>query len=171
MLEHLRLLSRYNQWMNEKLYSTAGELARDRGAFFCSVLGTLNHIMVANTIWLQRFSTHPARHPALDEIRGQDKPQALNQILADDFSILTRERQRLDRIIIDCCLQLTISDLDQPLAYRNMKGEAATKNFASLMLHFFNHQTHHRGQASTLLFQQGLDIGVTDLVTLIDSQA
>lgn len=175
MLEHLRLLSRYNQWMNDKLYSTAAqlpadELDRDRGAFFGSLLGTLNHIMVADIIWLQRFSEHPAQHPALDQVRAMPKPQALAQTLLDDFTALSAERRNLDATIIGWCEQLNTSDLEYKLAYRNMKGEAAVKNLASLMLHFFNHQTHHRGQATTLLSQQGLDVGVTDLVTLIASE-
>jgi len=175
MLEHLRLLSRYNQWMNDKLYSTAAqlpadELGRDRGAFFGSLLGTLNHIMVADIIWLQRFSEHPAQHPALDQVRAMPKPQALAQTLLDDFTALSAERRNLDTTIIGWCEQLNTSDLEYKLAYRNMKGEAAVKNLASLMLHFFNHQTHHRGQATTLLSQQGLDVGVTDLVTLIASE-
>lgn len=174
MLEHLRLLSRYNQWMNDKLYNTAAqlptdELAKDRGAFFGSLQGTLNHVMVADIIWLQRFSTHPAQHPALDQIRAMPKPQALAQTLLDDFTALRAERRRLDDTIITWCEQLDTSDLNHKLAYHNMKGEAAVKNFADLMLHFFNHQTHHRGQATTLLSQQGLDVGVTDLVTLITS--
>jgi len=175
MLEHLRLLSRYNQWINDKLYSTAAqlpadELAKDRGAFFGSVLGTLNHIMVADIIWLQRFSEHPSQHPALDQIRAMPKPQTLGQALLNDFSALSEERRKLDSTIISWCEQLDESDLNHKLAYRNMKGEAAVKNFAGLMLHFFNHQTHHRGQAATLLSQQGLDVGVTDLVTLITSE-
>jgi uncharacterized damage-inducible protein DinB len=174
MLEHLRLLSRYNQWMNDKLYNTAAklpidELAKDRGAFFGSLLGTLNHIMVADIIWLQRFSCHPAQHPALDEIRSMQKPQALAQTLLDDFAALSAERQRLDATIISWCGQLDAPDLNHKLAYHNMKGEAAVKNFGSLMLHFFNHQTHHRGQATTLLSQQGLDVGATDLLALIES--
>ncbi len=175
MLEHLRLLSRYNQWMNDKLYNTAAqlpadELARDRGAFFGSLLGTLNHIIVADIIWLQRFCEHPAQHAALDQIRSMPKPQALAQTLLDDFTALSAERRNLDATIISWCEQLNASDLNHKLAYRNMKGEASVKNFASLMLHFFNHQTHHRGQATTLLSQQGLDVGVTDLVTLIPSE-
>jgi len=175
MLEHLRLLSRYNQWINDKLYSAAAqlpadELAKDRGAFFGSVLGTLNHIMVADIIWLQRFSEHPSQHPALDQIRAMPKPQTLGQALLNDFSALSEERRKLDSTIISWCEQLDESDLNHKLAYRNMKGEAAVKNFAGLMLHFFNHQTHHRGQAATLLSQQGLDVGVTDLVTLITSE-
>jgi len=174
MLEHLRLLSRYNQWMNAKLYNTAtqlpvDELSRNRGAFFGSLLGTLNHIMVADIIWLQRFSDHPSQHPALDQIRSMPKPQALAQTLINDFTALSAERRKLDATIITWCEQLDASDLNYNLAYHNMKGEAAVKNFASLMLHFFNHQTHHRGQATTLLSQQGLDVGVTDLLTLIKS--
>jgi uncharacterized damage-inducible protein DinB len=174
MLEHLRLLSRYNQWMNEKLYNTAAqlpadELARDRGAFFGSLLGTLNHIMVADIIWLQRFSEHPAQHPALNRIRAMPKPHALAQPLLDDFSALSEERTRLDDTIITWCEQLNVSDLGHKLAYHNMKGVASVRNYDSLMLHFFNHQTHHRGQATTLLSQQGLDIGVTDLLALIPS--
>lgn len=175
MLEHLRLLSHYNQWMNEKLYNTASqlpgdELSKDRGAFFGSLLGTLNHIIVADIIWLQRFAEHPAQHPALDPIRAMPKPQTLAQTLFDDFGALSELRCKLDATIIDWCAQLEAADLDHKLAYRNMKDVAAVKNYASLMLHFFNHQTHHRGQATTLLSQQGLDIGVTDLVTLIASE-
>ncbi len=174
MIEHLRLLSRYNQWMNDKLYGTAAqlpadELAKDRSAFFGSLLATLNHIMVADIIWLQRFSEHPAQHQALDRIRAMPKPQALGQILLDDFTALSAERTRLDSTIITWCGQLNASDLNYKLAYRNMKGEASVKNLGSLMLHFFNHQTHHRGQATTLLSQQGLDVGVTDLLALIPS--
>jgi len=171
MLEHLRLLSRYNQWMNDKLYNTAAqlpadELARDRGAFFGSLQGTLSHIMVADIIWLQRFSEHPAQHPALDPIRAMSKPKTL----PDDFSALSVERRNVDATIISWCEQLDASDLNHKLAYHNMKGEPAIKNFASLMLHFFNHQTHHRGQATTLLSQQGLDVGTTDLLALVASE-
>jgi len=171
MLEHLRLLSHYNQWMNDKLYNTAAqlpadELAKDRGAFFGSLQGTLNHIMVADIIWLQRFSEHPAQHPALDQIRALPKPQTL----PDDFTALSAERRDVDATIISWCEQLDASDLNHKLAYHNMKGEPAIKNFASLMLHFFNHQTHHRGQATTLLSQQGLDVGVTDLLALVASE-
>jgi len=176
MLEHLRLLSRYNQWMNDKLYNTAGqlpadELARDRSAFFGSLLGTLNHIMVADIVWLKRFSNHPAQHSALYEIRSTPQPQALAQILLDDFTVLTEQRRQLDKTIIAWCEQLDPEDLRYKLAYKNMKGEAECKKFGSLMLHLFNHQTHHRGQATTLLSQRGLDVGVTDLLALIDNQS
>jgi len=71
ILAHIRLLAQYNQWMNDKVYEAAAKLdpaalEADRGAFFGSVLGTLNHIMVGDAIWLQRLGTHPAAHRALD---------------------------------------------------------------------------------------------------------
>ena len=175
MLEHLRLLSRYNKWMNEKIYNTSAqlsvtELAEDRGAFFGSVQGTLNHIMVANIVWLKRFACHPAQHAALDKIRAMTQPEALRQTLFEDFSALSEQRKHLDNMIVDWCNQLSATDLSHKLSYHNMKGEPAVKHFGSLVLHFFNHQTHHRGQVTTLLAQQGLDVGVTDLLALIPNE-
>jgi len=85
------------------------------------------------------------------------------------FTALSEERRQLDSTIIAWCEQLSASDLNHKLAYRNMKGVASVKNYGSLMLHFFNHQTHHGGQTTTLLSQQGLDVGITDLLALIPS--
>ena len=172
MLDYIGLLSHYNQWINEKIYQTSAqlsssELVADRGAFFGSVLGTLNHIMVADFLWLKRFANHPSHHAALNFIRSIDKPEALAEILFSDLSALWEEREHLDSTIIDWCQQLSYADLNHRLQYQNMKGEACVKPFGSLLLHFFNHQTHHRGQITTLLSQQGLDVGVTDLVAMI----
>ena len=92
---------------------------------------------------------------------------ALDQLLFDTFAPLHALRIRLDGHISDWVTALTEADLEHVLAYGNMKGVPAQRPYASLMLHFFNHQTHHRGQASTLLHQAGQDIGVTDLLALI----
>lgn len=61
-------------------------------------------------------------------------------------------------------------DLDFVLAYTNMKGQDAQKNYFSLVMHFFNHQTHHRGQATTLLTQANVDMGITDLLAIIPDE-
>jgi uncharacterized damage-inducible protein DinB len=73
---------------------------------------------------------------------------------------------RLDAIIEALAAEVSDADLAQALAYRNARGECS-KHFGSLLLHLFNHQTHHRGQAGTLLTQAGVDIGVTDLLEWI----
>lgn len=172
---HFELLAAYNQWMNSKVYQAAGrlpamELARDRGAFFGSILGTLNHIVVADTIWLKRFANHAACGASLQEVAHLPNPASLGQIVFSELAELIEHRNRLDRIIIGWIDGLSDQDLDTVLHYHNAKGISINKRLSELVLHFFNHQTHHRGQVSTLLSQAGEDIGVTDLLALIPEQ-
>lgn len=173
---HIVLMALYNEWMNAKLYGAAGrlsarELAADRKAFFGSLTGTLNHILVADTIWLKRFATHPSGHPALDPVRALPAPVSLDELLFTDIHALFNHRKILDGIIRQWAAALTEEDLSHVLRYTNMKGVAAQKSFSSLVMHFFNHQTHHRGQATTLLSQAGVEVGVTDLLALIPDDA
>ncbi len=172
LLNQIRLMAQYNQWMNQSLYLASAKLPieklkEDKKAFFGSVIGTLNHIIVGDIIWLKRFSTHPANHIELEPLRRTEQPKSLDQMLYPDFDELSQERVKLDNIIINWCNELTASDLSYHLKYNNMKGTPAIKEFGSLIFHFFNHQTHHRGQVTTLLFQEEIDVGVTDLLTLI----
>ena len=173
---HIVLMASYNRWMNAKLYEAAGKLSREeiaaeRKAFFGSLLGTLNHIVVGDTIWLKRFATHPAGHAALDPVRKLAMPSSLDQILFADFAALSAHRKLLDQVIDGWAAALTEEDLAHVLQYANTKGVVGRRKFSSLVLHFFNHQTHHRGQATTLLFQAGQDVGITDLLMLIPNEA
>lgn len=175
LLSHVRLMASYNRWMNERLYDAARrlpteELSRDRQAFFGSILGTLNHLVVADTIWLKRFASHPARHDALEPMRAMPMPTSVREIPFDDFAGLSEHRRMLDGIIESWAAALTEEDLQHVLHYANMSGQPFDRNFFSLTMHFFNHQTHHRGQATTLLSQAGVDMGVTDLLTVIPQQ-
>lgn len=169
---HIPLMASYNSWMNTRLYEAAGRLPSEvltanHGAFFGSLLGTLNHLVVADTMWLRRFAGAPAARPALAAVAELPHPQALNEILFADLPPLWSCRQHLDALITAWAGELTDTDLDQPLSYRNSRGEAQRRRLGDLLLHFFNHQTHHRGQATTLLSQAGVDYGVTDLLALI----
>lgn len=172
MLNHLRLLAHYNQHMNQQLFYAAktlpeSALKEDRHAFFGSILGTLNHILVGDLIWLKRLAAHPTQHVALNAIRATEMPTRLDQILFESINPLWHERQIVDAVISSWCQELTDEDLLKPLTYHNMKGVAARKETGALILHLFNHQTHHRGQVSTLMLQAGVDVGVTDLLALI----
>jgi uncharacterized damage-inducible protein DinB len=169
---HIVLMASYNRRMNIKLYEAAEklppqELAADRKAFFGSLIGTLNHIVVADTIWLKRFATHPGNFPALDPIRHLPTPSSLDVPLFTDIGALFNRRKMLDETISQWAAALTEEDLSHVLHYASMKGVPAQKRFSSIIMHFFNHQTHHRGQATTLLSQAGVDVGVTDLIALI----
>lgn len=175
-LGHFALLAKYNTWMNAKMYEAAATLPSealnaDRGAFFGSLIGTLNHIVAGDTIWLQRFATHPAPFAALDPIRALARPAALDALFSTDLARLREHRNMLDSVIEQWVASLTETDLRHVLHYQNSKGVVSDKRLSFLLLHFFNHQTHHRGQASTLLSQAGVDIGVTDLLALIPNEA
>lgn len=176
MRHTFKLLAEYNAWMNSKIYAaakqlSASELAAPRGAFFGSILGTLNHIVVGDRIWLRRFATHPSCNSVLARVCEMRQPTSLDEVLYDDFNEIFEHRTLLDGIITHWASALTDRDLDHVLTYTTTKGVLNRKRFGTLVTHFFNHQTHHRGQLTTLLFQAGKDVGVTDLLALIPSEA
>jgi uncharacterized damage-inducible protein DinB len=157
---YARTMARYNRWMNERLYESSARLAdeqrkRDMGAFFKSVHGTLNHLLVADRVWLGRFTGAPFT------------PKGLDQELYADFGELRRERAKTDDAVDAWVATLTDERLRGELRYTSIVNPAPrTIALATAVVHFFNHQTHHRGQLTTLLMQQGVDPGVTDLMWL-----
>ena len=171
-LEFTQLMAHYNQWMNQRMYAAASRLEanllmKDQGACFGSVFGTLQHLAVGDTIWLLRFATHPSGFASLAPLQHGPKPTALNQPLFAHWADLQAYRQKLDATLVAWSQEIQPAHLAQPLHYTNMAGVKQCKAFAPLVTHIFNHQTHHRGQASTLLHQMGVDVGVTDLLALI----
>jgi uncharacterized damage-inducible protein DinB len=173
---YVRKMAAYNRWMNEKVYASAAqlpadELAADRGAFFGSVQGTLSHLLVADLIWLKRFAALPAAAAALAPLREMPAPTALDAVPYPEFAQLRQKREWLDAVIEAWAGALDDDDLQQVLEYGNTRGQPFRKRMAGLVMHFFNHQTHHRGQVTTLLSQAGIDVGETDLRALIDDEA
>ena len=155
--EYARTLARYNEWMNSRLFALCttlpeAELHADRGAFFKSIYATLNHIAYADLAFLSRFTGAPAQVPEL----GAD--------LFGGLAALRTEREALDRRLIDWTASLGEEWLAAPLTYTS-KVDGAVRTLPRWLLlgHLFNHQTHHRGQVTTLLAQRGLDMGSTDL--------
>lgn len=175
-VDDIVLLAQYNADMNRKLYDAAAtlppdEATADRGAFFGSLLGTMNHLLAGDTIWLTRFAGHPSAFRALAPLRYAPPPSGLRHAFGDSVAALRPQREHLDGLIGALAAELRPQDLEQTFSYRTMSGQAFHKRFGSVLLHFFNHQTHHRGQASTLLMQAGVDIGVTDLLVWIPEPA
>ena len=159
-MDYYSTISRYNQWMNQRLYTVCAEIPdlerkSDRGAFFKSIHGTLNHILVADRIWLGRFTQQPF-------------VAKLDRELYSGFSQLQLERERLDRAIIDWVQDLAPDWLNADFTYTNSSGVTRTRPYWLLVTHMFNHQTHHRGQLTTLLHQIGYQSGVTDLAAMMD---
>ena len=153
-------LARYNTWMNERMYEICSsipdaERKRDVGAFFKSIHGTLNHLLVADNIWMSRFTSRALPF----------KFSSLAQELHADFGELRAARKSMDGDIEAWAAGLTQGVLDRELAYTSVVNPAPRRIAMALAVaHFFNHQTHHRGQLTTLIMQRGIDPGVTDLM-------
>lgn len=143
-LRRYRDFAAYNAWANRRLYAAAAELSdeqfrADRGAFFASVHGTLNHLLVADRIWLRRFTGEGESYPRLDVILLEARPE------------LARAREAEDARIVRYIDGLTETDLLAGLRYGNMAGKRFVHPLATVLDHFFNHQTHHRGQVHGLI--------------------
>ncbi|HYN11475.1 MAG TPA: DinB family protein [Burkholderiales bacterium] len=159
-LDYARSMAAYNGWMNERLYECCARLGdddrkRDAGAFFKSIHGTLNHLLLGDRIWMGRFTGRPFAVKSLD------------QELYADFGELRDERRKTDADISQWAAGLTEAAFASELSYTSVVNPQPRRYplwFA--VTHFFNHQTHHRGQLTTLLFQRGIDPGVTDLIWL-----
>ncbi|HZQ12072.1 MAG TPA: DinB family protein [Pseudolabrys sp.] len=135
----------YNAWCNERLYDAAATVTdadyrADRGAFFKSLHGTLNHLVLGDVIWMNRFTGEGTL------------PKTLDQILYDDFTALRAARRALDASISRYVGTLTEADLARTIRYRTFsRPQDIEQRLAPALDHFFNHQTHHRGQAHALL--------------------
>jgi uncharacterized damage-inducible protein DinB len=169
--EHARTLARYNRWMNDKLYAVATELTdeerkRDRGAFFKSIHGTFNHLLLADRVWMGRFTGVDLHGDWL----GPGGIRSLDQELYSDFDELRRERQKMDENIEQWVATLTAEKLTATHRYVR-KGVTYEHPLWWTVAHLFNHQTHHRGQVTTLLMQAGHDPGVTDIIAMMRERA
>nr|WP_319384436.1 DinB family protein [uncultured Roseibium sp.] len=152
----------YNSWMTEKAYAAAAQMSdeerkADKGAFFKSVHSTLNHILFADRVWMKRFSgvSYAVNGMGVD--------------IFEDFGALQDAHLEMCGDIETFAGKLTSAWLAEPMTWtRSTDNVTRSRSRWLLVTHMFNHQTHHRGQLSTLLMQSGIDIGVTDLPFMPD---
>ncbi len=143
--DHYRMFAHYNAWANSRLYETAARLSSeqyraDRGAFFKSVHGTLNHLLVTDRIWMHRFTGEG------------DAPNRLDAILFETFDELRAAREAEDRRILGFVEGLDDRRIEGTIKYRRVSSpEAFEQALAPALAHWFNHQTHHRGQVHAVL--------------------
>ena len=153
---HYQLMAEYNRWMNERLYTLCANLPdaerrQDRGAFFKSIHGTLNHLYYGDQAWFGRFTGRPMVAKIQTEFFAT-------------FDELREARKVLDDEIVAWANKLQDQWLRSPFTYTSsVDGKTRTLPTWTLVVHMFNHQTHHRGQLTTLLMQAGIDPGETDI--------
>ena len=157
-MQDFRFLSMFNQWVNGRLYPvveqlTEEEYKRDMGAFFGSIHGTLNHLLIIDRIQISRFTGDDT-----DDIK------TARDILHDSFAGLRQARDAFDRHIIDSVAALDASALDQRFVFRTKAGNRDVEMIGRhILLAMFNHQTHHRGQVHCMLTQLGRSIPGLDV--------
>lgn len=162
-------MSRYNRWQNKQLIGflsalSEGELAQERGAFFGSILGTANHLLWGDWIWMSRFDggEGPESNP-----RRPGAGLHESAYLCANLSEWLPLRDTVDTRIETWVNQLDAQVLTGPLTwYSAAKEDDITKPYAHCVMHFFNHQTHHRGQIHKMLTETGSAAPVSDLAFL-----
>lgn len=155
-------MARYNKWQNDSLFAAAdgiGDAARrlDRGAFFGSIHGTLSHLLWGDRIWMHRF----------DGLAKPEVPIARSAEYAENWEELKSVRAETDAAILDWSARVSADWLAETLSwYSGALGREMTSTRALLVTHFFNHQTHHRGQVHAMLTAAGARPDDTDLMAM-----
>ena len=160
LLPHFRTLAYYNAWANDKLYDACGQLSEveylaSRPCFFGSIHSTLNHILVADRIWISHF-----KHTKNGII-------SFNQELYADFVGLHVARKAEDALIVNYFEGLDEEELVGWLEYVDMAGEDQVDEISTLLGHFFDRQAHHRGQIHELLSQADAPLQSIDLINFL----
>jgi uncharacterized damage-inducible protein DinB len=158
MRQHFMMFAAYNQWANSRIYDAAADLDeeefnRDVGAFFGSMMGTLNHLLTADRIWMKRFTGEG------------DAPTMLNAILHRALPGLRVAREAEDKRIVDWIGGLSDKALTGRFTYMTVSDmRTVSQRLAPALDHVFNHQTHHRGQAHAILTMLGRPSISLDLI-------
>jgi len=168
-VDQFRAFADYNTRFNAQVYGHCDGLSdeerkKDRGAFFSSIHKTLGHILLADRIWLGRMSTCGVAAKALEGAALITSFGQLDDDLYPAWSDLVRERRATDAVLAQWTAALDDGALSVRMRYANSRGVVREHPAYVAIAHLFNHQTHHRGQVTTLLFQAGIDPGVTDFL-------
>ncbi len=161
---YFQTLAGYNRWANRRLYNAVerlspGEFAKERPAFFRSIKGALNHLLIADRIWLANMQNRDSNLKQLDAI------------LFDDLAELRAAREAEDVRIEDFLATVDDAGLAGSLTYTTVSRPATlTTPWRFVLAHFFNHQTHHRGQIHDMLSQTSAPPPVLDLLYFINSR-
>ncbi|MDY6944702.1 MAG: DinB family protein [Pseudomonadota bacterium] len=143
------MMADYNAWANARLFGMAGALTDELyhqqvAAYFKSLHGTLNHILVADRIWMHRLTG------------SGEQPSKLNAILFDDLFSLRVARAAEDSRIAEFVHSLAEPAFEEAVEYRMLNGTPVRQRRRDILAHLFNHQTHHRGQSHAILTMLGV---------------
>ena len=160
---YARTMAAYNAEMNRRLYAAADRLTdaerrEDRGAFWSSIHGTLCHLVWGDRMWMSRFAGWPKPPVGLRD----------SATMIEGWGALQAARVETDSSLTDWAATVDDAWLAGDLAwFSGAVQKELRRPRAFLLVHFFNHQTHHRGQAHAMLTAAGEKTGDTDLMILV----
>nr|WP_323779496.1 DinB family protein [Amylibacter sp.] len=155
----LRMMARYNSWQNGWMIPAADGLSDaarrlDRGAFFGSIAGTLSHVLWADQMWMGRFDGGPSP-------KGSG---ATSAALFSDWAEYQAERRTMDARIEAWANGMDAAQCAGDITwYSGLMKADVVRPKEMVFTHFFNHQTHHRGQVHAMLTAAGVSTTDTDL--------
>jgi uncharacterized damage-inducible protein DinB len=158
---YFRMLARYNRIANERVYASCAQLndaeyRKERRGSFGSIHGLLNHILLGDRIWMGRFEGNGGGTPPL------------NTVLFEEFPALRLARMEQDARIEAFFEDLPEDFLSRSFHYINNQGKEYAEQAPVAVSHFFNHQTHHRGQVHVMLSQTSVQPPSLDLHRIVN---
>ncbi len=180
MTNAISLFARYNDHVDRLIFRVLNDvdpelLNRPAGAYFGSIVGILNHILTSDLGWLVRFRDGGIVSQALTDPAVQFEHPGFGKILHADYSSLKAHQREVDRVILEFVAELTGAgggspDIgpDQVFTYVNRKGEEHRFRVGDVLLHIFNHATHHRGQISQILDEAGVEHDYSNVWPLLE---
>ena len=165
--------ARYNSSVNQSLLQLLQPLEREQimmetKAYFPSIFETLFHILITDLNWLKRYKRIFHDNKALE---GSQllvlEEKGLREEFKSDYARIFQYRKQVDELIVQLVDGLEEYQMNPAIRYKNYKGEVIEKALWKTLLHWFNHQTHHRGQISVLLDMVGIDHDFSSLATRI----
>ena len=162
--EYVNTMARYNAWQNQSLINAASLLSaaerdQERGAFFGSIQQTFSHVLWGDMVWMHRFADTPLpKAGSISESRE----------MCQDWGMFVQQRADFDNEILQWAACVTSKFLSGKLSwYSGAIGAQITKPISGLVVHMFNHQTHHRGQIHAMLTSEDLETDDTDLFVVL----
>ena len=162
-ITNFQLLANFNTWANTKIFSSCKELddteyKKDRGAFFSSIHGTLNHLLVVDRAYISR-------------IEGKDHNlKSLDQILYENLFQLEKARIKEDKHLVDLVNNLSEESINKEITYKSFETGKNTYTINTILITLLNHQTHHRGQIHNMLSQAGIKPPQIDIPDFIETR-
>ena len=162
-ITNFQLLANFNTWTNTKIFSSCKELddteyKKDRKAFFSSIHGTLNHLLVVDRAYIARIE---------EKKHGLKN---LDQISYENLFHLEEARIKEDKHLVNLVNNLSKDNIHREITYKGFDASKQNYTINLILITLFNHQTHHRGQIHNMLSQAGIKPPQIDIPDFIETR-